>query len=809
MKKYIKKLLIICLAFCLILTQMFFISEVKAEEAQQTVQTGRFLRIGGSDRYKTSVAIAQKGWASSQYAILASGIEFPDALCAGPLAKKYGAPILLTQSDKLNLDTLNEIKRLSAKNIIIIGGTGAISQNIEDELKSEGIASIERISGADRYETSVKVAEKLGTTDRVALTSGLNFPDALSFSPIATAKGIPILLTNKDNLSDYVKKYLADKKITQSYIIGGTGAIDDSVKNLLSNPLRLGGSNRFETNIEVLKAFADDFNYNNIYLSDADGLSGNEFADALSGSVLAAKTSSPIILVYKSLANTTKDYITTKLALGGKIIALGGEISVSSSILNDMRACMDEIPVSAVYDKPQTYGPNTGTSIVSGNAVVSTSDVTLKNTTIEGDLLLGEEIGSGNVYINNVTVKGKTIVNGGGANSIVLTNFNSGQVIVDISDGHSVRLLAKGTTNIGLISMNTSGKLEESNDINASGFSNVIIPNQSIVTLMGSFNNVDLQSTASSVNIDRGQINNLNIAESATNANIKLETNTKVSILNINAVAKITGAGTITQANINSSGTTIEQKPIQVVIKDGIAATVGGQQQGNGSTSQTSGGSVSNNIILSVTGNGGRVILSSTTMDLQSGDTAYSVLTKKLGSKVSTKGSGYISGIDGLKELDYGSLSGWMYSVNGKFPNVTASSYTLKNGDIVAWLYTKNMGQDIGAGAPSSSGGVGGSSSGSTTTDGNTNGKLVDIKGNLSFTLTEAENKSITIQSSSNNSNDFITVTIYDSSGNLAYINQCSNGSMQLNTILAPGKYHGFVKASSIDKVIINEFGVK
>lgn len=809
MKNSIKKLLVICLTFSLILTQIFFTREAKAGEAQRTVKTAGSLRLGGSDRYKTSVAISQKGWSSSQYVVLASGIEFPDALCAGPLAKKYGAPILLTQSDKLNLDTLNEIKRLGARNIIIIGGNGSISKNIEDELKSEGITSIERISGTDRYETSVKVAEKIGTTGSIALASGLNFPDALSFSPIATTKGIPIVLTNKDSLPACVKQYLSDKKITQSYIVGGTGVISESVKNLVSNPLRLGGLNRYETNVEILKAFDKDLNYNSVYISGGDGPNGNEFADALSGAVLAARTSSPIILAYKSLPDLTKNYIKTKFSLGSKTIALGGEASIASSILNDMSASINEIPVSAVYDKSQTYGSETVTTTVSGNAVISIADVTLKNVVIEGDLLLGEGIGNGNVYLNNVTVKGKTIVNGGGPNSVVLINFNGEQVVVDIPDGHSVRLLAQGSTNVGLISMNTSGKLEESNDVKGNGFSNVIIPNESSVTLLGSFNNVDVQSNGASVDVNKGEIENLNIAEGAYNSSIKLAASTKVNTLNLNTAANITGTGTITQATINSSGATIEQKPSRVIIKDRVTATVGGQQQGSAAASQEAAVNTSNNITLSVTGVSGKVILSSTAMEMQSGDTAYSVLIRKLGSKVSAKGSGYVRGIDGLKELDYGPLSGWMYSVNGKFPNVSADSYTLKNGDIVAWCYTKNMGQDIGApmsGANTGSGsGIG---SVTTPTDNNTNGKLVDIKGDLSFTLAESANKTITIQSNSNNNSDSITVTLYDSNGNLAYINQCSNGTMQLNTILAPEKYHGFVKASSMDKVTISEFQV-
>lgn len=58
--------------------------------------------------------------------------------------------------------------------------------------------------------------------------------------------------------------------------------------------------------------------------------------------------------------------------------------------------------------------------------------------------------------------------------------------------------------------------------------------------------------------------------------------------------------------------------------------------------------------------------------------------------------SAYIEGIGNLYELDAGALSGWMYRVNGAFPNYGCSRYTLKNGDSVEWLYTCNLGADIG-----------------------------------------------------------------------------------------------------------------
>ncbi|GAB6991770.1 DUF4430 domain-containing protein [Paenibacillus pini] len=58
--------------------------------------------------------------------------------------------------------------------------------------------------------------------------------------------------------------------------------------------------------------------------------------------------------------------------------------------------------------------------------------------------------------------------------------------------------------------------------------------------------------------------------------------------------------------------------------------------------------------------------------------------------------SNYIEGINNIYEFDCGELSGWMYKVNGWFPNYGASRYVLKNGDIVDWVYTCDLGRDVG-----------------------------------------------------------------------------------------------------------------
>lgn len=102
---------------------------------------GERLRIYGADRYKTAVEIA-KAFKSKlnkdvDTIVLASGEDYPDALCAGPLASSKNAAILLTNSKTLNEDTREYIKaNTNIKNIIIVGGEKSISSSVEDELKA-------------------------------------------------------------------------------------------------------------------------------------------------------------------------------------------------------------------------------------------------------------------------------------------------------------------------------------------------------------------------------------------------------------------------------------------------------------------------------------------------------------------------------------------------------------------------------------------------------------------------------------------------------------------------------------------------
>ncbi|MBQ6412061.1 MAG: DUF4430 domain-containing protein [Ruminococcus sp.] len=95
------------------------------------------------------------------------------------------------------------------------------------------------------------------------------------------------------------------------------------------------------------------------------------------------------------------------------------------------------------------------------------------------------------------------------------------------------------------------------------------------------------------------------------------------------------------------------------------------------------------------------IILDTTTFTAAEGDTVYDVLMQAIRAEHipldnrGAKGAAYIAGINALYEFDYGELSGWMYRVNGEFPDVGCESYHVSDGDKIEWLYTTDIGKDL------------------------------------------------------------------------------------------------------------------
>ncbi|WP_053216154.1 cell wall-binding repeat-containing protein [Guptibacillus hwajinpoensis] len=283
-------------------------------------------RVEGENRYETSVKISQEGWESADTVVIARGDSFPDALAGAPLAYKYDAPILLTETGSLNSLVKEEIKRLGAEKVIILGGNSAVSNYVEFQLEGMKL-DVDRVEGENRYDTAANIAALLGgSPDKAIVANGRNFPDALAIAPYAARMGYPILLTEADDIPRETNNALIS--IRDAIVVGGEQAVNKDLDDLLGTSARYAGENRFGTAAEI----ATELNSSaRVYVS-----TGMNFADALSGSVLAAKKNAAMLLVKPDmLPKETAEAVSELEAYDFRV--LGGEDAVGPDVVTKLQ----------------------------------------------------------------------------------------------------------------------------------------------------------------------------------------------------------------------------------------------------------------------------------------------------------------------------------------------------------------------------------------------------------------------------------------------------------------------------------------
>jgi len=288
-------------------------------------------RVAGADRLATAIATSQDQFAtpgSASAVVIARSDAFPDALAGGPLAAKVHGPLLLTSSAALDASVKTEILRVAAAGatVYILGGTSAVSAGVETTLTGMGFVP-KRLSGADRYATSVAIADEMGDPTTVFEATGLNFPDALSGGPAAIKTGGVILLTNGSTQSDATAAYLAAHPGGTHYALGGPAAAADPSATALA------GDDRFWTSEAVAFTFFDK-------ATTVGAATGRNFPDALAaGADLAAK-GAPLLLVPSAGAlpeAITVDLLGRTLAGGNtNVVVFGGTASVGDDVATQL-----------------------------------------------------------------------------------------------------------------------------------------------------------------------------------------------------------------------------------------------------------------------------------------------------------------------------------------------------------------------------------------------------------------------------------------------------------------------------------------
>lgn len=289
-------------------------------------------RLWGTDRMETAVQISREQYTDPDEVrdvFVASGEDFPDALSAGSTST---GPILLVPSDgPVPANVRDEISRLDPEQLIVLGGFSAVSQETGQQAADAAGLDPLRLAGADRWETSVLIAEYgfPSGSDRVYLASGEDFPDALAAGALDDG---PILLApSSGDLPSATSEYLAEENPDEVIVIGGTAAISDNVLDAAAEAAgaddtdRLAGQDRIETAIAVSN-FAFEGQSERVYFARAD-----LFPDALAGSVLTGD--GPILLVHTDeLPGAVANEIDRLDPF--EVVTLGGRAAVEDSVLD-------------------------------------------------------------------------------------------------------------------------------------------------------------------------------------------------------------------------------------------------------------------------------------------------------------------------------------------------------------------------------------------------------------------------------------------------------------------------------------------
>jgi putative cell wall-binding protein len=203
---------------------------------------GNVDRIGGSDRYRTADLIAeevQSIYGDPSAVFVATGLDYPDAVAASPLAAAWRLPILLTPPDGLRSSTENVIGNLSPDTALILGGTTVVQGEVATDLEGiVGAGNVERLWGANRYATAADIAEYgynelMLSYDNLALATGESFADALTGGVLQGREKSLLLLTAGTSLSGPTESRLSAHadEIGRLRFLGGTAAIGQDVRD--------------------------------------------------------------------------------------------------------------------------------------------------------------------------------------------------------------------------------------------------------------------------------------------------------------------------------------------------------------------------------------------------------------------------------------------------------------------------------------------------------------------------------------------------------------------------------------------------
>lgn len=292
-------------------------------------------RLSGATRIETAVEISRIGWDTSETVIIARSDDPADALAGSALAASMGAPLLVAGPEQLQQVVADEIRRLGASQAVLLGGTAALSGDLEAAVQRLG-PEVQRVQGATRIETAALIADRLRPAPggTAFLVGGAAWQDALAVAGLtardaASGEPRPLLLTG-GTLSDATKQVIDRWQIEEIVAVGSRDAVPDAVLDALRNDgrrtTRVGSSDPYHTS----RAVADlDLRRGASELVIA---TGERFPDGLAAGAFAGRRDAVLVLVPDALDGEASTWLDGVNGIR-RVSVAGGPVAVSDAVV--------------------------------------------------------------------------------------------------------------------------------------------------------------------------------------------------------------------------------------------------------------------------------------------------------------------------------------------------------------------------------------------------------------------------------------------------------------------------------------------
>ncbi|QDO89906.1 hypothetical protein FNH13_17540 [Ornithinimicrobium ciconiae] len=188
-------------------------------------------RIAGPDRYATAAEAGLTYPAGVQVAYIAKGSDFPDALAAAARGGQLDSPVLLTRTDHLPAATRTALEHLDPDQIIVLGGTGAVEDEILADLAAYTDGTVTRAAGDNRYGTAAAISgDHAPGVDAVFVATGEIYADSMTGAPLTASILGPVVLTQPNNLPAETIAELERLDPQRIIILGGTQAVSAQIQ---------------------------------------------------------------------------------------------------------------------------------------------------------------------------------------------------------------------------------------------------------------------------------------------------------------------------------------------------------------------------------------------------------------------------------------------------------------------------------------------------------------------------------------------------------------------------------------------------